>query len=1005
MVRVVQNLARRRLRDDRRRTRRHEAVMPPDAPAASDDLLAQAETHRLVAETVQQLQANHRRVLVLRFWHDLPPRAIARQLGLPVATVKSQLQRGLQELRERLDARTGERRAWLGALVPLAFPRLGAATAGGTTLPLFTTLSLAIAMKQFVLLLLAGIGIGLGLWFWQPWGPPASEAWLANGPQPVPAANGQLAGDSRPARDDGPVVQPGPVSVPALRSAAENGERSGTIVGRIVGDTGAPVTGARLQLVPAWHDARLVERTVDAADDGNFAAVVSLRNGMVPYRFALAVAPGWAVREVELDLGAMAKPAAGDRIDLGTLVLERGVAVAGRVLEADGSPLASGVRLLAFDPARLSSSVAMWNGRTVGFAAPGGEFALAERVAATSSGRWVLAAIGAGGVGWVELAFAAGETRLAPVELRLLPGASLSVRVVDADGQPIDGAEVQTVPHFLPIGLAPMWPAKDYGAHVPALDEATALLRRRSDAAGRVRFDHLPLPSHASIHAANQQQPPVPGMLVTASHPGFPPVTCDAVPGGDGNELVLTLQRLRPVTFHGTVSTRDGQRLAGVRVQQLGALREQVVTDQAGRYELTVTPMQGDKVWFELGSESVPRTMRVVELAAGVERVEQHFLVALRAPVQGRVVDDRGVPVEGVALYLGAEGGMYAPSTPKRTAADGRFVFPNATTDHDHLRVEPGEPASRFHAVVPRKVQRRDDELVVLQRRAGVLAELRLTLVDGNSGAPVSPTAVELIARRGSVPAGDYYAMAKTLALGRATFAAVPPGSYRAIVRAGDDRAGELDFEVPAVPQHEQRIAVWTKTAILCTIDTSALTAEQQVLYAGETVLVSLVSDSEQSVLVDSTGAPRDFTPNTGVFQFGGELTFRLERVTPNVPRRLRVLHTTLFGEVWFTAAPGAVTPVTLALVPSGRIVVKVPADWPAGVLSIERHDGSDWALVDGIDFGAAGSGEPRQMELGCAVGELRWRLRYWPVDGAPVREREGTSTVAAGVSVALEWQ
>jgi DNA-directed RNA polymerase specialized sigma24 family protein len=43
-------------------------------------------------------------VIVLRYYLDLPEAEVARQLGVPVGTVKSLIHRGLARLRDRLGA-------------------------------------------------------------------------------------------------------------------------------------------------------------------------------------------------------------------------------------------------------------------------------------------------------------------------------------------------------------------------------------------------------------------------------------------------------------------------------------------------------------------------------------------------------------------------------------------------------------------------------------------------------------------------------------------------------------------------------------------------------------------------------------------------------------------------------------------------------------------------------------------------------------------------------------
>lgn len=75
--------------------------------------------------------------LLMRYWDGLPPRVIAKRLGVPLATVKSRLARGLERIRRDLDAsHGGDRRAWVMAVLPLArkTPLVAAVPAVGWTL-------------------------------------------------------------------------------------------------------------------------------------------------------------------------------------------------------------------------------------------------------------------------------------------------------------------------------------------------------------------------------------------------------------------------------------------------------------------------------------------------------------------------------------------------------------------------------------------------------------------------------------------------------------------------------------------------------------------------------------------------------------------------------------------------------------------------------------------------------------------------------------------------------
>ena len=56
----------------------------------------------------------------LRFYDGLKPEAIAKDRGIPAATVRTQLRRGLQKLRDELTAeQDGNVNAWVVALLPI----------------------------------------------------------------------------------------------------------------------------------------------------------------------------------------------------------------------------------------------------------------------------------------------------------------------------------------------------------------------------------------------------------------------------------------------------------------------------------------------------------------------------------------------------------------------------------------------------------------------------------------------------------------------------------------------------------------------------------------------------------------------------------------------------------------------------------------------------------------------------------------------------------------------
>lgn len=102
----------------RRRLREARAALPEGLPSAQE-IVAQEEERRQIVLAVAALPEIYRTVLLMRFFQERAPRVIARQLGVPLETVRTRLRRGMGLLREDLDARFGTRReVWSAALLP-----------------------------------------------------------------------------------------------------------------------------------------------------------------------------------------------------------------------------------------------------------------------------------------------------------------------------------------------------------------------------------------------------------------------------------------------------------------------------------------------------------------------------------------------------------------------------------------------------------------------------------------------------------------------------------------------------------------------------------------------------------------------------------------------------------------------------------------------------------------------------------------------------------------------
>ncbi len=118
--RVAQNAVR-RLTRDRTRQRWHEGrtAPQPSAPPTAEV----AEKHELiesVAREVARLREPYRATILLRFYDGLSAREIAERQQVPLATVRSRVQRGTAQLRDALDRRHRDREDWRPALAALA---------------------------------------------------------------------------------------------------------------------------------------------------------------------------------------------------------------------------------------------------------------------------------------------------------------------------------------------------------------------------------------------------------------------------------------------------------------------------------------------------------------------------------------------------------------------------------------------------------------------------------------------------------------------------------------------------------------------------------------------------------------------------------------------------------------------------------------------------------------------------------------------------------------------
>jgi RNA polymerase sigma factor (sigma-70 family) len=163
------------------RRREREAVIAAEASHVAgppDDVAERMDMMRIVLEEVRELPPLQARTLGLRFFDELDAKQIGAMEGVSASTVRANLSRGLQALRERMDKRLGSRGNWSMVIapwalrIPLGAPPVSSAPApaaapaaapatGGTAAALLTTGTILMSLKVAGLIVLPLLAVSL----------------------------------------------------------------------------------------------------------------------------------------------------------------------------------------------------------------------------------------------------------------------------------------------------------------------------------------------------------------------------------------------------------------------------------------------------------------------------------------------------------------------------------------------------------------------------------------------------------------------------------------------------------------------------------------------------------------------------------------------------------------------------------------------------------------------------------------------------------------------------
>ncbi len=535
-----------------------------------------------------------------------------------------------------------------------------------------------------------------------------------------------------------------------------------------------PLAGARVAL---WRAAGGTPRpwTATTGDDGGFRIA-----DVPPGDYGAVVdSPGFAphtrsqLKVLRSPRGDQAESPVGDRsTDLGTIVLRPALPLSGRVVDAEGKPLA-GVRVRFRH--RLPPGARDWLPAREAATDASGTFQLAEMPPEPDllyGFRFDLRGYRWRGTGF-EIEPTGGGLRLAgPVTLE--PAWVLAGRVTDPSGEPIAGARVT--------------PFK--GDRIPE-----GASTHSTDAGGRFRIDHLAAPIGGVEILARG--------FVGAKVEIEPRRSLDAAALDAVEPAAIVLEPAETTDL--TIAVRDAQGRPvdsaeinfGCHRDLASAYHEMAVTGDAGSHLLDRVPV-GGPCSLSVRHPEHPKWWRSDLVVAAGQRV---LVVDLDpAPwsletVRGRVVDDAGGAVPGaeVSLALPLRGAQYQA----RADGDGRFEL---------RRVKEG--AYRLTASAPGWATAELPVSVTAD-----LAELEVTLeagavlrgtIGGVKPGEVDELGLRVYAQkdpeiREAILGGDRYRI-DHLGVGRWTVNAYAQGSHISSeleIEPGQTEA-RLDFELPA---------------------------------------------------------------------------------------------------------------------------------------------------------------------------------------------------------------
>ena len=572
----------------------------------------------------------------MRYYEQRNQVEISRAQGIPLSTVRTHLERGRGQLRERLDRQYGDRYSWCLLLGRLTLPQTAAPTVAAVLSPAAA--------------LVAALLLAAGAW--------VSFQWFGGDDEPAPVSD-EVALAATQALDENPQereeVVPLSTATPARDETATRPPHY--FSGMVVQEDGmTPAVGAKVAALKRTARQSL-HHGVDWTD-----ATGAFHIELTPLDPA-APEPSWLCRYpdslpdafmVQSDdharlfrfplFGSRPQPAANPDggVDLGTFTVQRGTRVSGRVVDDAGAGI-PGAKLVVLTEGPGSPDQPEGLLYDVGMTASDGSFVLPEPLSSatsTDSRALNLIAIAGDKLGWTRLNLHSGQAH--HEALVVIGRTSLSVLVRDELGQPVSNARVQVIP---PFGLLstprhlPLLKRLARGPNRQGILWNSKALTAATDDLGLALISNVPIEGGSRLYHLLLDHP--------ECRPKDIPLDLSLV---DQRGVEVRLVRSKNLDVWGRVIDAHGAPVPHARVQFENG--DEVVTDARGQYRTRISTDGTSTLRLEVrGSGFAPHRDLIGFSADEVSR-QLDIQLERSAPTVLMLVDSHGQPIEGLMPRL-----------------------------------------------------------------------------------------------------------------------------------------------------------------------------------------------------------------------------------------------------------------------------------------------------------------------------------------------------------------